>query len=281
MAIYHLSVKPISRRQGRSAVGAAAYRSGEKLHNEYDGLTHDYTRKSGILHTEIMLPENAPHEFNDRQILWNAVEKSETRKDSRTAREIEIALPRELSLDQQLKIVREYVGENFTSQGMCADVAIHSGHRHRNDINLLESKNDKIIFQNNPHAHILLTDRPITKEGFSKKKNRDWNKKENVFKWREQWAMLQNKEFERRGLDIRVSHESHINRGLKEEPTIHLGAKATELERRGIRTERGDKNRAIQERNRMLQERQQRYEREREENRSRDRDRDGSRDYSK
>jgi len=134
MANFHLHAKPISRRQGRSAVGASAYRAGEKLHNEYDGLTHDYTKKRGIVYTEIMLPENAPAEFSDRQTLWNAVELAEKRKDARTAREIEISLPNELSRAEQIKLVREYVRDNFISENMCADISIHSGkHYHKSD----------------------------------------------------------------------------------------------------------------------------------------------------
>jgi ATP-dependent exoDNAse (exonuclease V) alpha subunit len=270
MAIFHLSVKYISRNQGRSSVGASAYRAGEKLYNDYDGQTHDYTKKSGIIHKEILLPENAPQEFYDRQTFWNAVEQSEKRKDSRTAREIEIALPRELSIDEQVNLVRGYVQDNLISRGMCVDVSIHSGHQHRRDIENIESKSDNIIFPNNPHAHILIASRPVEKDGFCKKKNREWESPQNVRTWREQWANAQNREFERKGLGVRVSHESNINRGIKEEPTKHLGHKAHALEKRGIRTERGDENRKIQERNRMLRERQERYIREREQNRERE-----------
>ena len=125
MAIYHCSIKIISRGKGKSAVAAAAYRSGEKLTNEYDGVTHDYTRKRGISHTEILLPAHAPPEFSDRSTLWNAVEKIEKAKNSQLAREIEIAIPKELSEQEQLALVREYVKQNFMSAGMCADIAIH------------------------------------------------------------------------------------------------------------------------------------------------------------
>ena len=136
---YILIIKIISRGKGKSAVAAAAYRSGESLTNEYDGITHDYTRKGGIVHTEILLPDNAPKEYADRSVLWNAVEKAERAKNAQLAREIEIALPHELTREQGISLVREYVKEQFVSAGMCADFAIHD-------------KND-----GNPHAHIMLT----------------------------------------------------------------------------------------------------------------------------
>ncbi|MCL2638919.1 MAG: MobA/MobL family protein [Oscillospiraceae bacterium] len=256
-------------------MGASAYRSGERLHNEYDGITHDYTNKSGILHTEILLPENAPREYSDRANLWNAVEKAERGINARTAREIEIALPRELSADEQIKLTREYVNNNFINRGMCADISIHSGHKHRRDQEHEEAKHDKEIYQNNPHAHILLTTRPLDENGFVKSKTpfREYNEKQYVHLWREEWANAQNREFERMGLETRVSHKSNADRGLENEPTIHMGHKNTALERRGIRTERGNQNRAIEERNRQryeeLQRRQKEREQEREQNRNR------------
>ena len=146
MAIYHCGIKIISRGKGKSAVAAAAYRSGETITNEYDGVTHDYTRKRGIVHTEILLPDNAPAEYSDRAVLWNAVEKIEKAKNSQLAREIEIALPVELSLLQNKSLVREYVKKHFVEQGMCADIAIHD------------------TDSGNPHAHIMLTMRPFTEE---------------------------------------------------------------------------------------------------------------------
>lgn len=147
MAIYHCSIKIISRGKGKSAVAAAAYRSGENLTNEYDGITHDYTRKGGVVHTEILLPDHAPAEYADRAVLWNAVEKIEKAKNAQLAREIEIALPHELTREQGISLVREYVKEQFVSAGMCADIAIHD-------------KQD-----GNPHAHILLTVRPLNENG--------------------------------------------------------------------------------------------------------------------
>ena len=143
----HIPVSIIKRSEGRSAVAAAAYRSGTKLTNGWDGLTHDYTRKGGVVHAEIMLPAHAPPEFADRSTLWNSVEQIEKARDSQLAREIEAALPRELSREQQLALVRAYVKDNFVDKGMCADFAIH----------------DKGT--GNPHVHIMLTVRPLKENG--------------------------------------------------------------------------------------------------------------------
>ena len=143
----HIPVSIIKRSEGRSAVAAAAYRSGTKLTNEWDGLTHDYTRKGGVVHAEIMLPAHAPRSFADRSTLWNSVEQIEKARDSQLAREIEAALPRELSREQQLTLVRAYVKDNFVDKGMCADFAIH----------------DKGT--GNPHVHIMLTVRPLKENG--------------------------------------------------------------------------------------------------------------------
>lgn len=170
MAIYHLSVKIIGRSSGRSSVAAAAYRSGDTLINEYDGLTHDYSRKNWIEHTEILLPPNAPKSFKDRSILWNAVEMAEKSNNSQLAREVEIALPKELTLEQQTALLRAYIEQNFTSQGMCADFAIHNPPV-TNDRGIpldaggnLTQDPDKMIFHN-PHAHIMLTMRPLNDRG--------------------------------------------------------------------------------------------------------------------
>ena len=125
LAIYHLSIKIISRGKGKSAVAAAAYRSGERIKNEYDGEIHDYTHKGGIIYTEILLPDNAPPEYKDRSVLWNAVEQIEKNKNSQLAREIELALPKEFSKIKNKALVRAYVKKNFVDKGMCADICIH------------------------------------------------------------------------------------------------------------------------------------------------------------
>jgi hypothetical protein len=204
MAIFHLHVGIVSRKTGRSAVASSAYRSGEKLHNERDGITHDYTRKSGVVHTEIILPENAPKEYQDRSVLWNAVERTEKRYDAQTARDIDMALPTEFDRQEQIKILREYINKNFVSQGMCADFAIHD-------------KGD-----GNPHAHVMLTTRDVDKEGFGGK-NRDWNKKEQLEQWREDWADVCNERLKKKDLPERIDHRTLKAQGIDREPTIHEG----------------------------------------------------------
>ena len=147
MAIYHLEAKAVSRGSGRSAVAAAAYMSCSEIHNEYDGVTHDFTRKRGLVWEQVFLPQNAPPEWKSRSNLWNAVEAAEKSKDSRLARELVVALPIELDKTQWVKLLTEYIQKNFVAEGMCADVAIHDTDGH------------------NPHAHILLTVRPMDNKG--------------------------------------------------------------------------------------------------------------------
>lgn len=263
MAIYHCSIKIISRGKGKSAVAASAYRSGETITNEYDGVTHDFTRKGGIVHTEIMLPPHAPPDFADRSVLWNSVEKIEKSKNSQLAREIEVALPIELDREKQIQLVRDYVQENFVSVGMCADIAIHD-------------KED-----GNPHAHIMLTMRPLEQSGEwgakSKKeyildkdgqritlkngtfKTRkidtvDWNNKEKAEVWRQAWADCTNKYLAEQNIVERVDHRSYERQGIEQIPTVHVGVSATQMERRGIVTEKGNKNRLIKDQNRLLKE---------------------------
>lgn len=149
MAIYHMQAKIVSRGKGRSAVAASAYMSCSSVTNEYDGVHHDYTRKKGLVWEQVFLPENAPVEWQDRAILWNAVEDAEKSKDSRLAREFVVALPRELNADQQIALLTEYIQQQFVADGMCADVGIH----------------DPDTPGHNPHAHILLTIRPLDEHG--------------------------------------------------------------------------------------------------------------------
>ena len=257
-----MSIKIISRDKGKSAVAAAAYRAGEKITNEYDGIPHDYTRKGGVVHTEILLSDNAPAEYSDRNLLWNAVEKIEKAKNSQLAREIELALPVELTLLQNKSLVREYVKKHFTQQGMCADIAIHD-------------KND-----GNPHAHIMLTMRPFTEEKtwgdkqkkeyildpqgekiYDKKKRSykcksvpttDWNDQSQAEEWRAAWADYVNGVLEHNGHAERIDHRSYERQGIDQIPTIHLGAAASGMEKRGIRTERGNINREIEVTNSQL-----------------------------
>ena len=148
IAIYHFNAKIVSRGKSASAVAKAAYISDEKIKNEYDGVIHDYRRKREVVHKEILLPYNAPPKFKNRSILWNVVEKSETRKNSQTARHIDAALPVEISRDEQIDLVRHFCQQCFISKGMCVDFAIHDNG------------------DGNPHAHILLTTRKVNESGF-------------------------------------------------------------------------------------------------------------------
>ena len=259
----HIPVSIIKRSEGRSAVAAAAYRSGTKLTNEWDGLTHDYTRKGGVVHAEIMLPDHAPPEFADRSTLWNSVEQIEKARDSQLAREIEAALPRELSREQQLALVRAYVKDNFVDKGMCADFAIH----------------DKGT--GNPHVHIMLTVRPLKENGAWGAKCRkaydldengqripdgkggwknhredttDWNDKGNVEIWRAAWAAYTNRALEAAGQPALVDHRSYKRRGIDKIPSVHLGPAASQMEKRGIRTDKGEVNRQIAAENKLLKE---------------------------
>ena len=263
MAIYHLSIKIISRGKGKSAVAASAYRSGEKIKNEYDGIVHDFTRKGGIAYTEILLPQNAPEEFSNRSVLWNSVEKIEKSKNSQLAREIEVALPKELDRKKQINLVRDYVKENFVKVGMCADIALHD-------------KND-----GNPHAHILLTMRPLNEDttwGAKSKKEYildengekvklkngnyktrkintvDWNEQEKAEEWRKAWADITNKYLEENSIQEKVDHRSYQRHGIEQIPTIHLGVSASQMEKKGIVTDRGNINREIRHQNKILRE---------------------------
>jgi hypothetical protein len=255
MAIYHLHLQIITRGDGKSAVAASAYRSGETLHNEYDGVTHDYTRKGGVVHTEILLPANAPAEYTDRNALWNAVEKIEKQKNAQLAREVEVALPMELTMDQNIALVRKYVRENFVNAGMVADVCVHAPDREKP----------------NPHAHIMLTMRPFNDDKTwgtkIKKVNKkpvyttDWNNREKAEQWRAAWAGAVNAELAQSGFAETVDHRSYVRQGIDKIPSVHLGVSATQMERRGIVTERGDINRDITVTNSQLRQTQARIDR--------------------
>ena len=213
IAIYHFSVKIVSRSSGASCVAKAAYIAGEKIRNERDGITHDYRRKHEVIHKEIMLPAGAPERFRERSVLWNAAEKKETRKNSQTARSIDAALPRELSRDEQIDLVRNFVAQNFTSRGMCADFAIHD-------------KQD-----GNPHVHILLTTRRVDADGFTTK-DRSWNDRAMLEKWRESWADWCNHKLYFVS-DERIDHRSYADQGIDKIPTVHLGTGACAIEKKG------------------------------------------------
>ncbi len=315
MDYFHLEAKVISRGSGRSVMAAAAYASCSKLYNDYDGVTHDYTRKQGCLYSEVFLPTYAPIEWKDRQLLWEAVEKIEKAKDSRLARELIVALPIELSIEHWKIMLRKFIQEQGTNLGMCADVSIHD------------------IDGHNPHAHILLTVRPLDEKGqwqaktqkeyicrrgteekgftaeefkiaknqgwekqylhqFGKKKeyftpseaekiegciktsktpksskygrqnpiSAFWNSEQQLMAWRKSWEIIINEEQERNGIASRVDCRSYATQGLKQQPTIHEGYKARNMEMMGVISERCELNRQIKADNKILYQRKEQVE---------------------
>ena len=274
MAIYHCSVKIGSRSKGQSAVAASAYRSGRLLVDEETGAVSDYTRKSGIVHSEVALCRNAPIEYEIRQALWNAVHEVEKAKNARLWREFEVALPQELNRTEQIEAVREFV-RGLTAQGMCADWALHD-------------KGD-----GNPHAHIMCTTRSIKETGewapksrkvydldedgnkipildkngvqktekpdgkgkklwkFHKEDYNNWNEKERVEEWREAWAKCCNKYLSEHD---HIDHRSYKRQGIKQIPTVHEGYVARKMERKEDGSSRiVAENKEIWKKNRLIQ----------------------------
>jgi len=263
MAIYHCSIKIIGRSKGRSAVASAAYRSGSKLVDEETGLVSDYTHKQGVIYSNIVLPRNAPAEYQDRQVLWNAVQKKETVSDARLAREFEVAIPAELPPEQRKRVVDEF-SRSLADEGMCVDYSIHD-------------KQD-----GNPHAHIMATTRRINpdgtwadkeKKGFALDENgqripiidpatgnqrvdgrnrkqwkraivqaNDWNQREKVEQWRQRWADECNKYL---SPEYQIDHRSYERQGIDKVPTIHEGYAARAIEARGGLSEIMEQNRYI------------------------------------
>ena len=231
MAIYHLSMKSMSRASGRSSVAAAAYRAAEKLENQRDGLVHNFSRRSGVEHAEIVLPESADTEWaKDRSALWNAAEASEKRKDARVAREVEVALPHELSAEQRLELTREFAQGLADRYGVAVDFAIHSPHGHTD--------------ARNHHAHIMMTTRKLGPESLGEKSELELENKrlqalglpsshEQLRDIRIGWEERTNEHLARAGLELWIDHRSHQERGLEIEPTQHMGVHATQMERRG------------------------------------------------
>jgi len=231
VAIYHLSAQVISRKAGRSATAAAAYRAGEKIEDRRTGETFDYTRKGGVYGSGILAPAGAPSWATDRAELWNQVELAEIRKDAQVCREIDVALPVELDEAQRVQAVQAFVQSQFVDHGMIADVAFHDFDSH------------------NPHAHIMLTMRDIGADGFGKK-NRSWNQRELVTHWRKAWENHANAALARAGVDSRIDHRSYEAQGLNWEPTQHMGPAVAAMERRKPHSTRvGRENREIEERN--------------------------------
>ena len=314
IAIYHMSAKVVSRGSGRSAVAASAYLSCSRMYNDYDGVQHDYTRKHGLVYREVILPPMAPPEWKDREQLWNSVERAEKTKDSRLAREFVVALPIELSKESQISFLRDFIQKNFVDMGMCADFAIHGTDGH------------------NPHAHILLTVRPLEADGtwqyktqkeylcirngeergftaaefktaqqegwekqypykVGKKKvymtpsaaqehgyirvdkhpkstrfgrqnpvSEQWNSEEQLCDWRKAWADAVNHTLQEHQINARVDHRSFADQGRDEQPTIHEGYHARDMEKKGLISDRCEINRQIRSDNRLFRELKQQVE---------------------
>lgn len=308
MAIYHMQAKVVSRGSGRSAVAASAYMSCRRMYNDYDGIQHDFTRKQGLIYQEVMLPPMAPSEWNDREQLWNAVEETEKTKDSRLAREFVVALPVELNKDSNISLLQDFIKKNFVDMGMCADFAIHDTDGH------------------NPHAHILLTVRPLNENGtwqyktekeylcikdgvekgftasefkdaqkdgwekqyrykVGKKKvyltpsvaqekgyeridkhpkssrygrqnpiSEQWNSDEQLHIWRANWADAVNKLLAHNQINATIDHRSFADQGITEQPTIHEGYIAQNMEKKGMKSDRCEINHQIRADNKMLRE---------------------------
>ena len=263
MDFFHWTTRIVSRNKGKSAVAASAYISGTRMENTWDGVTHDYTRKKHVIYTEVMLPPNAPQEYADRSLLWNSVEWNETKAYAQLARSIELALPAELNHEQNIALVRILVQELFVDKGMCADVAFH----------------DK--GGGNPHAHILLTMRPLTPDGKwgdksrleyildadgnripAKQKGRwktrkvyttDWDDRCNAERWRAAAADAINEALREAGFTQGfVDPRSYADQGVQRIPMVHEGPDARAMEKRGISTEVGEKNREIRQQNKLL-----------------------------
>ncbi len=240
MAIYHFQAKVIGRAQGRSVVAAAAYRAGEVLRDEELGVTHNYSGKP-VLKGEILLPPGAPERWRDRATLWNEVDAGEVRRDAVLAREIEVALPRELSQAEAIQLVRDFVHEQFVDRGMVADFNVHWG-----------TASDGHA---QPHAHVLLTMRRLDPDpdvpGVSRfgLKERGWNDKVLLRGWRERWAEMANARLAELGHDVRIDHRSNAARGIELAPQNKIGPAGARRATRGEDAERADEHRAIARRN--------------------------------
>ena len=219
MAIYHLHVKVIGRKAGSSAVASAAYRSASRLRDERIDRSHDFSAKRGVVHSEVLLPENAPEAWSDRERLWNDVEAFEVRKDAQLAREVEFAIPREMTQTQGIELARDFAQTEFVDQGMIADLNVHW------DIG--EDGMPK------PHAHVMLTMRSVDENGFGPKV-RNWNRTEMVERWRERWAEHVNERLAELDIDARIDHRSLEAQGIGLEPQSQIGAPAQRIETHSV-----------------------------------------------
>ncbi|ALJ12083.1 Ti-type conjugative transfer relaxase TraA [Sphingopyxis macrogoltabida] len=228
MAIYHFSAKVISRAAGSSAVAAAAYRSADRLHDERLGRSHDFSNKAGVVHSEVLLTEGAPEQWRDREKLWNDVEAAEIRKDAQLAREIEFAIPREMTQEQGIELARDFVVHEFVDRGMIADLNVHW------DIGA-----DGLA---KPHGHLMLTMREIKigEDGGAEfgAKVREWNRTELLTHWREAWADHVNERLASLDIDARVDHRSLEAQGIDLEPQHKIGPAASRMAAAGLDADR-------------------------------------------
>ena len=264
MPCAYYRIKISSRLKNAPTTAQAAYISGERIKDELTNRTKNYTSKGGIVYTEIMLPDNAPIEYADRSTLWNSVEKVESKGNAQNARKLEIALPRELPMEANIKMVREYCQDEFVSQGMIVDIAIH----------------DPAPEGNNPHVHVMLTMRAMDEKGkwlpkshreyvLDSEGNRvrnakgewvivkvdtvDWNNRDNAEKWRHAWEVIQNEYLAEYNSPERISMKSYKRQGIDRIPMVHMGPAVAAMERKGIQTDIGDLNREIRKTNELIE----------------------------
>jgi Ti-type conjugative transfer relaxase TraA len=230
MAIYHFSVKVISRATGASAVASAAYRSASRLHDERLDRDHDFTNKSGVVHSEVLLPDGAPEYLADRATLWNAVEAGEKRKDAQLSREVEFAIPREMDQTQGIELARDFVQREMVDRGMVADLNVH-----------WDIGPDGMA---KPHAHVMLSMREVGEDGFGAKV-RDWNRTELVEHWREAWADHVNERLARLDIDARIDHRRLDAQGIDLEPQNKIGPAAGRRADEGLEADRLDEHHEI------------------------------------
>lgn len=260
----HYKITIISRGKGHSAVAAAAYQSGERLYSNRDYRTKKYRKDAGeVVYSEVMLPPNAPPEYADRNILWNAVEEAEPNWNSQLARRLVITLPAELSMEDNIALVTEYCRKEFLEKGMIVDLCVH----------------DPVPPGHNPHAHVMLTMRALDENGHWMEKahkeyvldengerirtakgnwktkkvpTTDWDERSNAEKWRHEWEALQNRYLEKANRPERVSMKSYKRQNVEQIPTVHMGPAVTAMERKGIYTDIGNLNREIRETNKVM-----------------------------
>ena len=243
----------MKRSAGQSVIESAAYRAGERLYSERYGEYSVYTRKGGVVYTEILLPPHAPREYADRQALWNAVEAAERGKNAQLAYSFDIALQNEFTMEENIELARKFLLDNFVSRGMIADFAVHQP--------------DKDGGISNPHFHVMCPIRPLNPDGTWGAKQRrvyredgkfdavpttNWGKPETLEEWRAAWAELCNAKFKDKGLECRIDHRSYEKQGIDQVSTVHEGVAVRQMEAKGIATDKGERNRWIRSANAML-----------------------------